>query len=70
MQLIFAAHAKGMLQTDYVLDNLPFPNKEAAKIENKAAAEQKAASFQQMMSSATPEFKEKVALLEIRGGKG
>ncbi len=70
MQLIFAAHAKGMVQTDYVLDNLPFPNKEAAKVENKEAAEKQAVSFQQMMSSATPEMKEKVMLKQITGGKG
>ena len=70
MQLIFAAHGKGLVQTDYVLDNLNFPNAEAAKIQNKEAADKSSAMMQQLLTNATPEFKEKFALKQIGGGKG
>ena len=70
MQLIFAAHSKGMVQTDYVLDTLNFPNAEAAKVQNKEAAEKSSAMMQNLLANATPEFKEKFALKQISGGKG
>ena len=59
-----------MVQTDYVLDTLSFPNAEAAKIQNKVAAEHQAAQFQQLMSNLPPEDKSKVILKQISGGKG
>ena len=42
-QLIMAAHAKGMVQTEYAINNLPFPNREEAIAQNKLAAQEKQA---------------------------
>lgn len=66
-QLIMAAHAKGIVQTEYVVDNLPFPNREEAKSQNAAAAKQKAQMLKDLMQQ-NPEVAEKVLLKQMTGG--
>lgn len=67
-QLIMAGHAKGIVQTEYVIDNLPFPNREEAKAQNKEAAERKQKEIASLLQQ-FPEAGEKVAMKMITGGK-
>jgi len=67
-QLILAAQSKGMVQTDYAIDNLPFPNREEAKAQNRTAEQKKQAMIQELMKN-NPEVGEKVMLKMMTGGK-
>jgi hypothetical protein len=67
-QLIMAAHAKGMVQTEYAINNLPFPNREDAIAQNKQAAQEKQAMIQKLMAE-NPEAAEKVLAKSLGGGR-
>jgi hypothetical protein len=67
-QLIMAAHAKGLVQSEYVLNNLPFPNREDAMAQNKVAAQEKQAMIQKLMAE-NPEAAEKVLAKSLGGGR-
>jgi hypothetical protein len=68
MQLIMASHQRGIVQSDYVLDQLPFPAKEEAKAQNREAEKRKAAQMQTMMQN-NPELYEKLMAKQMGGGK-
>jgi hypothetical protein len=67
-QLILAAHAKGIVQTEYVIQNMPFPNREDALAQNRDAAKEKQAMIKQLMAE-NPEAAEKVLAKTLGGGK-
>jgi hypothetical protein len=67
-QLIMASHAKGIVTKEYVLDNLPFPNREEAKAQNKEAAAAQQKQMAELMKT-NPEIGEKVMLKTLTGGK-
>lgn len=66
--LVMAAHAKGIVTKEYVLETLPFPNKEAAKAQNAEDEKKKAASMQQLMQQ-NPELGEKIVQRQMLGGR-
>jgi hypothetical protein len=67
-QLVFAAHAKGVVGEEYVIDNTPLPNKDTAKTELR---ERKKAAQEQMekLLKEFPDLGQKVAQKELVGGK-
>jgi hypothetical protein len=67
-QLIFASHKSGIVDDEYVLENMHYPGKEAAKL---AARERKVekAQFMQKLMQEHPEVGEKVLLRQVGGGK-
>jgi len=65
-QLIMAAHAKGVVQTEYVIDNMPFPNKEDAKAQNKEAEKKKAEMIKSLLAE-NPEVAEKLLTKQLVG---
>jgi hypothetical protein len=67
-QLIMAGHSKGMVQTEYAIDNLPFPDRETAKAQNREAAVQKQQMIQNLMQQ-SPEVGEKVLTRMLTGAK-
>jgi hypothetical protein len=67
-QLILAAHAKGLVQTEYVLNNMPFPNREDALAQNREADKNKQAMIRQLMQE-NPEAAEKVLARTLGGGR-
>jgi hypothetical protein len=67
-QLIMAAHSKGLVQSEYVINNLPFPNREDALAQNKQAAQEKQAMIKQLMAE-NPEAAEKVLAKTLGGGR-
>jgi hypothetical protein len=67
-QLILAAHAKGLVQTEYVLNNMPFPNREDALAQNREADKNKQAMIRQLMQE-NPEAAEKVLAKTLGGGR-
>ncbi len=67
-QLIMAAHSKGIVQTEYVLDNMPFPNSEQAKAMNAIAEKKKQEMIQKLMQE-NPEAAEKVLAKQLGGGR-
>jgi len=67
-QLILAAHAKGLVQTEYVLNNMPFPNREDALAQNSEADKNKQAMIRQLMQE-NPEAAEKVLAKTLGGGR-
>jgi hypothetical protein len=67
-QLIFSSHKTGIVDDEYVLDNMPFPNKEAAKIAARERKAQKAHMMEKFLEQ-FPELGEKLALKTITGGK-
>lgn len=67
-QLILAAHAKGIVQTEYVINNMPFPNREDALVQNREAAKEKQAMIQKLMAE-NPEAAEKVLAKTLGGGR-
>ena len=67
-QLIMAGLKTGIVTGEYVVDNLPFPNKEEAKAQKKAADEQKQAMLQKLMQD-YPEIGEVLAKKQVGGGK-
>jgi hypothetical protein len=67
-QLIFTSQQRGIVDEEYVVDNMPFPNKEAAKTAIRERKKEKAEFMQKLMQQ-NPEIAEKV-LLKQMGGKG
>jgi hypothetical protein len=67
-QLIMAAFKLGIVDDEYVLDNMEFPNKEAAKLAARERKKEKAAQLQKLLSD-YPELGEKLALQMVKGGK-
>lgn len=67
-QLIFAAARLGYVTGDYVLDNMPFPNKEIAKNQLKEK-EQKQADFMQNLMQSRPDIAGKVIEKQLTGSK-
>jgi hypothetical protein len=67
-QLIMAAHSKGLVQAEYVLNNMPFPNVQDALNQNREAAKEKQAMIRQLMSE-NPEAAEKVLAKQLGGGR-
>ncbi len=67
-QLILAAKQRGIVTDEYVLDHLPFPDKEQAKVQNREEKRAKAEQMQQMLKQ-FPEAGEKIALKTLTGGK-
>lgn len=67
-QLIFAAAKLGYVTGDYVLDNMPFPNKELAKLQLKEK-EIKQSEFMQNLMNTRPDIAEKVLVKQLSGGK-
>jgi hypothetical protein len=66
--LIMAMHAKGIVQTDYVVDNVPMPNREEAKAQNAEAAKAKKQQIAELMQQ-NPEVAEKVLVKQMTGGR-
>jgi hypothetical protein len=66
-QLILAGLKLGVVTKEYVMDNLPFPNKEEGKAQVKAQDEAKQAQLQQLIKE-NPELGEVVAKKQITGG--
>ncbi len=64
--LVFASHKSGIVTSDYVIDTLPYPNKEAAKTMLKEKEAQAAASTQQIMQK-YPALGEKMAEKQLSG---
>jgi hypothetical protein len=67
-QLILAAHAKGIVQTEYVINNMPFPNREDALVQNREAAKEKQQMIAKLMAE-NPEAAEKVLAKTLGGGR-
>lgn len=67
-QLIMAGAKMGAVTTEYVVDNLPFPNKEEAKAQKKEQDEQKQAQMQKLIAE-NPDLGEFLAKKQIGGGK-
>ena len=68
MQLIFAAARMGYVTGDYVLDNMPFPNKELAK-KNLKEKETAQAKFMDKIMNTRPDIAEKLLVKQLGGGK-
>lgn len=71
-QLVFAAQGKGIVDEEYVIDNVPLPNKEQAKVSLRARKKQQA-EMQKKLLEDHPEIaekqKNKQLLQAIGGGK-
>jgi len=67
-QLIMAGAKMGAVTTEYVVDNLPFPNKEEAKAQKKEQDEQKQIQMQKLIAE-NPDLGEFLAKKQIGGGK-
>ena len=68
-QLIFASHKEGIVDDEYVLENIQqYPNKEAAIAAAKERKANKARQMQQLLQE-FPEVGEKLALKTLTGGK-
>src|SRR5215469_17006592 len=67
-QIVFAAHQRGIVDDEYVIDNTPLPNKEIAKLGNREQKEQKAKQFQALMQQ-DPEGARKMLEKQLTGGK-
>lgn len=67
-QLIMAAQSKGIVTNDYVIDNLPFPNREEAKAQAKDVAEKKQQYIQHLLEM-YPEVGETIARKQLATGK-
>jgi hypothetical protein len=67
-QLIMAGRKLGIVTDEYVIDNLPFPNKEEGKAQKKAQDEAKEMKMQQLIAD-NPELGEVVAKKQLTGGK-
>ncbi len=67
-QLILASHAKGIVQTEYVINNMPFPNREDALVQNREAAKEKQQMIAKLMQE-NPEAAEKVLAKTLGGGR-
>jgi len=58
-QLIFALFKAGVVDAEYVIDNLPIPNKEMAKVRHREKEMKEAQQMQQLMQT-NPEFAQKL----------
>lgn len=67
-QLIFAGAKMGYIFGDYVLDNMPFPNKELAKTQLKEK-EKAQADYMNNIMQTRPDLAEEVLKLQAKGGK-
>jgi hypothetical protein len=71
-QLVFAAHKLGVVDGEYVIDNVPLPNKDAAKTSLRER-QKRQAEMQQRMMQQNPELaakvQEKGMLKQLAGGK-
>ena len=67
-QLVFAAHQRGIVDDEYVIDNTALPNKEIAKLGNKERKEQQKQMFQQLQQR-DPALAEKMLEKQFTGGK-
>jgi hypothetical protein len=67
-QLVFAAHQRGIVDGDYVIDNTPLPNKDIAKIGLKERQKQQQQMLQRLQQS-NPEIAEKMIEKQLTGGK-
>ena len=67
-QLVFAAHAKGIVDAEYVIDNTALPDKERAKTAYRAKVKAQQEQMQNLLKQ-FPEAGEKVAIKAISGGK-
>jgi len=67
-QLIFAAAKMGYVTGDYVLDNMPFPNRELAKLKlkEKEVAQSK---FMENLMNTRPDIADKLLVKQMGGGK-
>jgi hypothetical protein len=68
MQLIFAAAKLGYVTGDYVLDHMPFPDKELAKLKLKEK-EKAQADFMNNIMNTRPDIAEKLIVKQMGGGK-
>ena len=68
-QLIFAARKLGIVTDEYVIDNMPFPNREMAKVQKREQEAAKAKQMQELLK-ANPEAAEKVLGKQLGGKKG
>src|SRR5208282_368102 len=66
-QLVFAAHGKGVVDAEYVIDNTQLPNKEVAKIRLREK-EKKQADLMQNLLKQDPEVAHKVLEKQLVGG--
>jgi len=66
--LVFASHKSGIVTSDYVIDTLPYPNKEQAKAMLKDKEAQGAAQTAQIMKQ-YPALGEKMAEKRLVGGR-
>lgn len=67
-QLIFSSHKSGIVDDEYVIDNLPFPNKEAAKQAARDRKKEKSGFLQKMLKD-YPDLGEKMVQKQVLGGK-
>lgn len=67
-QLLFALRKGGDIDGEFLLDNLPLPNKEQAKasLAKRSKAEQE---FKQKLIASRPDIADKLALKQVMGGK-
>jgi hypothetical protein len=68
VQLVMASHKLGIVDGEYVINNIPLPNKEAAKTSLREREAQKAAMMQRMLQE-FPELGEKIAAKQLTGSK-
>jgi hypothetical protein len=66
-QLVFAAHQRGIVDGNYVIDNTPLPNKEIAKIGLAERQKQQQQMMQRLMQ-ADPEGAQKMLEKQLMGG--
>lgn len=67
-QMIFQAAKAGMVTGDYVLDNLPFPNKETAKAQLREKQKEQGEMFQKLLQN-DPEIAAKALGKQLSGGR-
>ena len=67
-QLVFAAQSKGIVDGEYVIDNVSLPNREAAKLAYREKQAQQQKLIQELMAK-DPEGAEKVLAKQLGGGK-
>lgn len=65
-QLIWQAHKSGVVTADYVIDQMPFPNKAMAKTQLREK-EKKQAEFMQKITQSNPEIADKLLLKQVGG---
>lgn len=68
VQLVAAAQKLGIVDGEYFIDNVPLPNKEAAKTNYRERQKAKAEQMQQLIQK-FPEAGEKVAIKSLTGGR-